>query len=101
MGQRKHKLAWSADAENDLLSIWGYGADEWSPTAADDHERAIWHACRRLLENPELGKPRDELVIGMRSISVEPHVVFYRTSATAVEIVRVIHQREDIETVLR
>jgi toxin ParE1/3/4 len=101
MGKPDHRLIWSADAEHDLLSIWRYGADEWSPSAADNHLLEISLACTRLVANPELGKPRDELVHGLRSIPVHPHIVFYRISITAVEIVRVFHQREDIETIFQ
>ena len=99
MGARKNRLVWSADAEDDLLSIWRYGADEWSPSAADEHLHTIWLVCRRLLENPELGRARDELIRGLRSTLVGPHTVFYRTAMTDVEVVRVLHQREDVETI--
>ena len=99
MGEHKERLVWSADAEDDLLSIWRYGADEWSPTAADNHLREIYSACERFLDNSKLGKSRDELRAGVRSILVAPHVVFYRTSTTTVEILRVMHQREDIEII--
>jgi toxin ParE1/3/4 len=101
MGGRKNKLVWSVLAEDDLLSIWRYGADEWSPSAADDHLYAISLACGQLLENPELGRARDELFHGLRSILVDPHTVFYRATMTAVEVVRVLHQREEIENVFR
>jgi plasmid stabilization system protein ParE len=87
-----------AHAEQDLLSIWRYGADKWSSTAADYHLRKISRACARLLESPELGKARDELIHGL-PIPVDPHIVFYRISMTAAEIVRVLHQREDIEII--
>jgi toxin ParE1/3/4 len=99
MGVHKDRLTWSADAEDDMLSIWRYGADEWSPAAADDHLREINSSCERLLTTSELGKARDELLAGVRSILVRPHVVFYRVSANAIEILRILHQREDIEIV--
>jgi toxin ParE1/3/4 len=99
MGVHKDRLTWSADAEDDMLSVWRYGADEWSPAAADDHLREINSSCERLLATSELGKARDELLAGVRSILVRPHVVFYRVSANAIEILRILHQREDIEIV--
>ena len=99
MGKPKRRLVWSAEAEADLLSIWRYAAEEWSPTVADEHERTLWRACERLLEKHELGRSRDELIVGLRSILVDPHVVFYRTSPIAIEIVRVVHQREDTEMI--
>ena len=79
--------------------MWSYGADEWSPDVADEHERILWRACQRLLDNPELGRSRDELITGLRSILVDPHTVFYRITPHAIQIVRVVHQREDIESI--
>ena len=99
MGELRLRLVWSAEAEGDLLLIWRYGVDEWSPAVADKHGHTLWRACKRLLENPELGSSREALIHGLRSIVVEPHVVFYRISPTAIEIVRVVHQREDVETI--
>jgi toxin ParE1/3/4 len=36
---------------------------------------------------------------GLRSVAVEPHVIFYRVTRSAVEIVRVLHGRRDVEAV--
>ena len=99
MGKTSRRLLWSRDAEGDLLSIWRYGADEWSPSLADDHERAIWRAGLRLLELPHFGRSRDELIAGLRSIIVDPHVIFYNVTPHSIEIVRVVHQSEDTESV--
>jgi toxin ParE1/3/4 len=99
MTRHKRRLVWSADAENDLFSIWRYGAERWSPTAADDHERALWYAAQWLLEKPKLGKARNELMPGMRSVFIDPHVLFYRISPKSIDIVRVPHEHEDIETI--
>jgi toxin ParE1/3/4 len=99
MAKPKSGLTWSPDADDDLISIWRYGADEWSPAMADDHLFEIWSASDRLRESPELGRSRDELILGLRSIPIDPHIVFYRISTTAIEIIRVLHQREDIENV--
>jgi plasmid stabilization system protein ParE len=64
-----------------------------------DHERAIWRSCLRLVCHPHLGKSRDELLVGIRSVLIDPHVVFYTVSPNTIEIVRVIHQREDTESI--
>lgn len=100
---RKYDLVVSPEADDDLLSIWRRGADEWSPEQADWHLYEIAEACERLLDDPLLGRARDELIPGIRSISVRPHVVFYWVSHkdSAIEIVRVLHQREDIENIFR
>ena len=33
------------EAEQDLLSIWSYGSDEWSPEVADHHQRIVGTVC--------------------------------------------------------
>ena len=91
----------SFEADQDLVSIWLYGADEWSPEQADRHLFEIESAFDRLLDNPGLGKLRDELTAGMRSTFVDPHVVFYRIAKSNVEIVRVLHQLEDVSSAFR
>src|ERR1051326_2402700 len=98
MGKGRPRLIWSRDAEDDLLSIWRYGAEEWSASVADDHERAIGRACQRLVDYPHFGRSRDELIIGLRSTQADPHVIFYKLSADVIEIVRVVHQGEDVES---
>jgi toxin ParE1/3/4 len=95
----KLKISWSPAAEEDLVSIWRYTADEWSPTAADQAIQDIWTTCEMLLGYPKLGRARDELLIGARSIVTDPLVVFYRISANGVEVLRVLHEREDVELV--
>ena len=95
----KLKILWSAEAEEDLVSIWRYTADEWSPAAADQQIQDVWTTCGMLLGYPKLGRPRDELLPGIRSIGTDPHVLFYRISTHAIEILRVLHEREDVEFV--
>lgn len=88
----------SPEADQDLVSIWLYGATEWSPHRADNHLLSIEVALDRLKPNPELGRTRNELINGMRSILVDPHVVFYRRVDGNIEVVRVLHQQVDVAT---
>jgi toxin ParE1/3/4 len=92
----KYRLVWSKEAEQDLLAIWRFGADEWSPSTADHYIADLFRTCLMLLEAPDLGRSRDELLPGVRSIPLGPHTIFYRVANRGVEIIRVLHQREDI-----
>jgi toxin ParE1/3/4 len=85
----------STEAQEDLLDIWHYGANEWSPEQADQHLHDIDNMCDRLRDDPKLGHKRDDLMRGMRSIYIRPHLIFYQISAGAVTIVRVLHERFD------
>jgi toxin ParE1/3/4 len=101
MGGDRLRLIWSADANEDLISIWQYGVEEWSEEIAEKHLFEIEHMCGRLIETPMLGKLRDEIIAGMKSIAVRPHVVFYHLSKGAVEVVRILHQRSDVDDAFR
>ena len=85
----------SPEAEEDLLSIWNFGAIEWSPEQADRHLRDIDNMFERLRDDPKLGHKRDELIAGVRSIPVQPHLIFYTQTPQAITIARVLHQRFD------
>jgi toxin ParE1/3/4 len=99
MGADNYRLVWSPETEEDLISIWKWGAAEWSEDVADRHLFEIEHACERLMDDPMFGKARDELIVGVRSVPVRPHIVFYRIANRQIEIVRVLHQRMDADRV--
>jgi toxin ParE1/3/4 len=101
MGSDNSRLLWSPEADDDLIWIWRRGVEEWTEELADKHLFEIEAACDRLLDDPSLGRARDELVAGMRSIPVHPHVVFYQVAKRTIEVVRVLHQRMDVEEVFR
>ena len=94
---RPRPVVWSADAEEDLFQIWSYVAREASRAIADSQARAIKSACGRLRRLPFSGRPRDDLVPGVRSILTGRYIVFYRVADKAVEIIRVFHGSRDLE----
>ena len=49
--------------------------------------------------HPLAGRTRDELRPGLRSISVRPHVVFYRVLDDNPEIVHVLDGRRDLDAI--
>ena len=100
MRERKLQLAWSPEAEADLLTIWRWGASHFSPETADAHLRDIHRAASNLTEFPEVGVARDQLVAGIRSIVVYPTVIFYRIADAAIEIVRVVDGRRNLAAFL-
>jgi toxin ParE1/3/4 len=93
------RLVWSPASEIDLLQIWSYLEQEASENKGGEQVDQIRLASKRILEWPNSGRARDELVLGMRSIVVRPYVIFYRAAANEVQIVRVLHGRRDIETI--
>ncbi len=57
-------------------------------------------AIRRLVDEPMLGRSRDDVSPGLRSIPYQSHMIFYRVLPEEVRIVRVLHQRQDARTVV-
>jgi toxin ParE1/3/4 len=100
-GERAKRIAWAPSAKRDLREIWRYFARIASTEVADNMIHEINRTATRLAHFPLMGRARDELVPGLRSVLVHPHVIFYRVSNRAVEMVRVLHQRRDLAAVLR
>ena len=96
MSETNRKVFRSPEAQEDLLDIWHFGANEWSPEQADRHLREIDDMCDRLCHDPKLGHKRDDLIPGLYSIYIRPHLIFYEISPVAISIVRVLHERFDI-----
>jgi toxin ParE1/3/4 len=71
-------IFWSPNAEHDLIEIWSYLARESADQVADDQLDGIERACATLEHFPYSGRPRDNLLPGVRSIPVHPYVIFYR-----------------------
>ena len=52
---------------------------------------------KALGEKPEIGKSRENIRRGYRSIRVNSHVVYYHLQVQKIDIVRVLHKRMDVE----
>jgi toxin ParE1/3/4 len=82
-------------AREDLKGIWRYSFTEWGEAQADKYLAEIGAGIARLKEHPELGRSREDLRAGYRSLRINHHVVFYVVTPTVVRIVRVLHMRRD------
>jgi toxin ParE1/3/4 len=90
---------WSAEAERDLFEIWDYVWSVATAAVADKQLHEIDHVCFVLGVWPEYGKARDDVREGLRSVSVSRYVVFYRATKHAIEIVRVLDERRDVDAI--
>jgi toxin ParE1/3/4 len=92
----KLQLVWSPEAADDLLTIWRWGAAHFSADVADAHLRDINHAAQNLIDFPNSGVKRDQIIPNIRSVIVYPTVVFYRIGTHSIEIVRVVDGRRNL-----
>ncbi len=88
-------LVFSPVARDDLKKIYQYGRLNWGEAHASNYIDRLKTQLWGLTEHPRMGIERDELLTALRSITAESHVVFYRISNHQIEIVRVLHFRQD------
>jgi len=85
-------------AENDLLEIWLYIAED-DQDAATRLLLTIQSKCQLLAENGKLGPERSDIAPGMRYFVVGNFLILYREVDETVEIVRVLHGARNLETI--
>ena len=96
MPEARRQLVWSAESEDDLLTIWRSGALRSSPGVADAHLRDIHRAAGSLVDFPYSGVKRDRIVPGIRSVVVYPTVIFHPVAKASKDIVRVADGRRNL-----
>ena len=85
-------ILWRSKARLSLAQINNYIADH-NPTAAQRLKDAIEQAASNLPQHPYLYRPG--LVAGTREVVVHPnYVVIYRVTISAIEIINVLHSRQ-------
>jgi toxin ParE1/3/4 len=85
-------------ARHDLSEIWDYSAVQWGATQADRYIRLITSACAALADGRTKGRSAQAIRPGYFRQTVGSHVLFYRARKRGgIEIVRILHQRMDVE----
>jgi toxin ParE1/3/4 len=86
----------SPQAEIDLALIWQFIADG-SVKAADTLLDRIDDTFNMLAQTPLAGRARNDLALNLRSFPIGSYVIFYTPVSDGVEVVRVMHGRQDID----
>jgi toxin ParE1/3/4 len=95
------ELYLSPSARRDLSEIAEYIANAAGPRIAGEMIVRIREKCRLLADTVgEIGVLRPDIRAGVRSFPVPPHVLFFRYTGQEVEVVRVLHERRDVENTL-
>jgi toxin ParE1/3/4 len=81
-------VRFSEQAENDVAEIATYIGRN-NPNSAALFIVALEKRCAQLGLRPLLGRSRDEIAAGLRSITLRRYVIFYRLAEDGAEIVRV------------
>jgi toxin ParE1/3/4 len=89
----------SKKALADIDEIWDHTAEKWSTEQADRYYNLIFEEIEFIAEHPLTGKDCNHILKNYRCSIVKSHLVFYRINnkKNEVEIIRVLHQRMDVE----
>ncbi|MGD9994711.1 MAG: type II toxin-antitoxin system RelE/ParE family toxin [Salinivirgaceae bacterium] len=92
------KFIISRKVNEDIEKIWLYTYENWSLEQADRYYNLILDEIEFITENFESGKSVDYIKKGYRATLVKSHIIFYKKSRrNIIEIIRVLHQKMDIE----
>ena len=90
------RIARRPQAAADILEIWDFIADD-SFLEADrwvdrlDEKLSLWAT------QPLIGRPRDELASGLRSMPFGRYVVYFMPMPDGLDVVRVLHSTRDTD----
>ena len=82
-------------ADADLLEIWVYIAEN-NIEAANGVIQSIGRRCHDCADLPGIGRRRDDLSPGLRSINEGSYIIFYRVADNGIQVVRVVHGARDL-----
>ncbi len=93
----KYKI--SNEAKNDIEEIWLYTFQKWSLKQADRYLNLIINQIEYISENPNSGIDFSDVRKGYFKSRIQSHFIFYKLNNVKkeVEIIRILHQKMDIE----
>lgn len=86
----------SRKAKADLRGIWAYTEDRWGEQQADTYYRDIFKTIE-LLVSGELKGRKADVRAGYLKYPVGRHLLYFTKIEGRINIVRVLHQRMDVE----
>ena len=84
-------------AVSDLEEIWLYTVEKWSAEQADRYYNLIFDEINYICRNINAGKSMEHVRQGYRASKVKSHLIFYRILKDTIEVIRILHERMDIE----
>ncbi|MBN0986447.1 type II toxin-antitoxin system RelE/ParE family toxin [Amphritea pacifica] len=78
-------------AEKDLEGILSFTLEHWGKRKVVEYLDGIESAALNLCNHPDMGIDRSDLIVGVRSIPYESHVIYYTQRNAHLIIIRIIH----------
>ncbi|NRG18369.1 type II toxin-antitoxin system RelE/ParE family toxin [Rhizobiales bacterium] len=87
----------SASAQFDLEDIWLYTYRNWSVDQAEYYIGQIFDALNLLSGNALIGKSINHIRHGYFRRQCGSHLIFYTVTDEAINVVRILHKRMDVD----
>ncbi|WP_034886434.1 type II toxin-antitoxin system RelE/ParE family toxin [Gillisia sp. JM1] len=91
----------SRKTHEDIDEIYDFGIYEFGKNKALDYLIELRTYFQFILDNPRIGKHRNEIKEGLYSFPYASHIIFYRAFNTHIRIVRVLHGSRDLKKFLK
>ncbi len=86
-------LKLSPKARQDFVDILRYTGETWGADQLLVYRDKIDEALQAISRNPQLGHHRNDLPPTHFAYLIGSHVIVYRTGASSIDVVRILHQR--------
>jgi toxin ParE1/3/4 len=83
-------------AKADMSDIWEYSRVNWGAEQADSYTDDIEHRCIALASGHASGRPV-EVRPAYRKLPIGSHMIYFRESPDVVEVIRILHSRQDTD----
>ncbi|PCH72680.1 MAG: plasmid stabilization protein [Flavobacteriaceae bacterium] len=80
---------------NDLIIIFPYGRKKIESKQSYTYLKSINEHFKIIIENPNIGRSRNETKTGLYSFPHRSHILFYRISKESIRIVSVLYGSRD------
>ncbi|KAF2517657.1 type II toxin-antitoxin system RelE/ParE family toxin [Flavobacterium foetidum] len=88
----------SEKALEDINNIWVYTAENWSVAQADRYYNLILDEIEYIAQNFEMARDFGKIRKSYKYSKVKSHLIFFKKDKkNEIEIVRVLHERMDIQ----
>lgn len=89
----------SEKAVEDINNIWIYTAEIWSVAQADRYYNLIYDEIEYIVNNFDMARDFGKIRESYKCSKVKSHLIFFKKDKTnEIEVVRVLHERMDIES---
>lgn len=95
MSAHRRRVVLADRAKSDLRDILNFTERRWGREQRSAYRRSIRDATSTLASSPSLGRPRDDLLPGMRSYPAGSHLLYYQDADDDLVVVRILHSRQD------